>query len=442
MRKPLIDIKICKERRESLKSALKDGALILVAAPEDKSLRSPYRQESHFFALTGFEEPDAIFVFRPHKDPETVLFVREKDPQWELWNGYRFGPEGAVSTFAMDAAHSIEEFSEIAPKLLDEIKLVYYGLGRNPKADSWVQKALKRTQQKRGRTGLGLQTIVDPQEIISEGRLKKDDYSLSMMKKTTQITSEAHREVMKAVRPGTTERAMHGLFISEIMSRGATREGYISILASGTNATILHYTFNDKVMEDGELLLIDAGGEYNFFTADVTRTYPVNGRFTKIQKRLYEKVLKLQKELIHLAQPGVPFETLQTQAVEKLVDVMLSEKLLRGKAEEIIKSKEYKKYYPHRVGHWLGMDVHDVGVYQIDGQSRKLEPGMCLTIEPGIYIQPHDTEAPKELRGIGIRIEDDILITPHGSLNMTETCPKEVDELELLIGSQWSHPEE
>ena len=228
---------------------------------------------------------------------------------------------------------------------------------------------------------------------------------------------------------------MHGLFIGEIMSRGATREGYTSIVASGNNATTLHYVFNDQVMQEGDLLLMDAGAEYNFFTADVTRTYPIGGEFTDVQKRVYEKVLNVQKDLIALAQPGLPFTDLQNQAVEKLVDVMLSEKLLTGDSKKIIESKEYKKYYPHGVGHWLGMDVHDVGLYEIDGESRKLEPGMCFTIEPGLYIPNHDPSAPKELKGIGIRIEDDILVTPEGHVNLTENCPKEVGELESLVGS-------
>ena len=432
-----MDVFICKKRREALWEKFKDGALILASAPQDSSLYRSYRQESHFFALTGFEEPESIFVFRPGKNPESVLFVRKKDPTKETWDGWRFGPKGVVSEFAMDAGYLFEEFADKAPRLLKEVKLIYYGLGRNEGVDLLIQSALKKVQQNKGRSGQGLQTIVDPHSILSEKRLKKDDYSISMMKKATRITSEAHREVMKAVKPGITERAMHGLFISEMMSRGATREGYASIVASGANATTIHYTFNDKVMEDGDLLLIDAGAEYQYFTGDVTRTYPVNGRFNKAQRQLYQKVLKVQKDLISLARPGLPFATFQIEAVERLIDVMLSEKLLEGKLEKIIESQDYKKYYPHQVGHWLGMDVHDVGLYYMKGQPRKLEPGMCFTIEPGLYIPPHDMRAPKALRGLGIRIEDDILITDKGCVNMTEQCPKEIEDLEALIGSKY-----
>ena len=256
-----------------------------------------------------------------------------------------------------------------------------------------------------------------------------------MMKKTTQITCEAHQELMKSVKPGINERTIHGLFLKEIMARGAAREAYTSIVASGNNATTLHYTLNDQVMQEGDLLLVDAGAEYNFFSGDVTRTYPINGRFTEVQKRIYTKILDVQKKLISMTKPGVPFEDFQKQAIEGLVEIMLSEKMLTGKASEIIESKEYKKYYPHGSSHWLGMDVHDVGLYNIDGRSRKLEPGMCFTIEPGIYIPRHNSSAPQELQGIGIRIEDDILVTNEGYVNLTESCPKEVDDLENLIGT-------
>lgn len=433
MRKPLIDIRICKKRRESLREAFKGGALILASAVQIHHVSS-YRQNGHFFFLTGFEEPESFFLFRPGKDPESVLFVRKKDPIKETWEGYRFGPEGAVSEFAMDEAYPIEEFSERTPKLLKEVDSVYYGLGHNCVADSLVQSALQGVLRLKHRTGLGLQTIIDPHPILGEQRIIKDDHAISMMTEATRITAEAHMEVMKSVRTGVTEKAMHGLFIYEIMSRGATRESYGSILASGDNALTLHYMFNDRVMNDGDFLLIDAGAEYNFFAGDLTRAYPVNGRFTHTQKRIYEKVLKVQKDLIALAKPGFPFADFQTQAVEKLVEVMLSEKILTGNPKDIIESGDYKKFYPHTAGHWLGMDVHDVGLYQIDGESRRLEPGMCLTVEPGLYIPRHETSVPEELRGLGIRIEDDILITQGGCINMTEKCPREVEDLERLIG--------
>lgn len=435
MRKPLIDISLCKKRREVLREDFNEAALILAAAPEDSSRCSSYRQDSHFFALTGFEEPDSIFLFRPGKNPESILFVRPKDTTRETWDGYRFGPEGAISEFAMDEAHPIEDFPKVAKELLAEVHSIYYPLGRNHVVDQLVLSVLKKVQQRKENRGAGLKTIIDPEESLGERRLKKDDYGISMMTKVTQITSEAHVKLMRAIKPGVTERAMQGLFLKEILDRGAAREAYPSIVASGNNATTLHYVFNDTVMEDGALLLVDAGAEYNFFSGDVTRTYPVNGSFSNAQRRIYEKVLKVQKELIALVKPGVPFEIFQTQAVEKLVDVMLSEKLLQGKAEELIESGEYKKYYPHGAGHWLGMDVHDVGLYNLNSESRPLVSGMCFTIEPGLYIPLHDSTVPKELRGIGIRIEDDILVTEEGYLNLTESCPKEVHELENLVNN-------
>ena len=353
-----------------------------------------------------------------------------------MWDGFHFGPEGAQKEFAMDQAHPIEEFAEKAPELIKEASSVYYGMGEHCIADSLVQNALKKSRSLKGRSGLGLQTLVDPKVLLGELRIKKDEHGVAMMKEATRITSEAHIQLMKSMKPGLFEKTMHGLFISEIMSRGAAREGYGSIMASGANATVLHYVFNDAVMKEGDLFLVDAGAEYNFFTADVTRTYPVNGSFTKAQKRIYEKLLQVQKNLIELTHPGLPFTEFQNQAVDQLIEVMMSEKLVSGDPKKIKESEEYKKYYPHGSGHWLGMDVHDVGLYQLEGKPRELEPGMCFTIEPGIYIPPHDTSAPKELRGIGIRIEDDILVTDNGYLNLTQSCPKEVSELEAIVNSQ------
>ncbi len=450
MRQPLVNINICKQRRDLLrdlllkdlllkdspKENLGDKALILASPLESTGpIGGSYRQDSHMLFLTGFEEPDSIFIFRPGKEPESILFVRPKDPLRETWNGYRFGTEGATAYFGMDKAHSIEEFSEVAPHLLKEMGDIYYGLGNNNIVDPLVISALKKVKQLKGRKGVGIQTLVDPHPLLGEMRLKKDEYSLPLIKRATEITCEAHVEVMKSVAPGKTERAMHGIFVKEIMWRGAAREGYHAIMASGNNGTTLHYIFNDQVMKSGDLFLVDAGAEYGFFTGDVTRTYPINGQFTDVQKRLYEKILNVQKSMIALVKPGFVVEDLQAKAIEKLVEVMLSEKLLTGSAEEIISSKEYKKYYPHGIGHWLGMDVHDAGPYQVQGESRPLEPGMCLTIEPGLYIPAHDTSAPEALRGIGIRIEDNILVTEGGSINMTEKCPKEVEDLESIVGS-------
>ena len=237
------------------------------------------------------------------------------------------------------------------------------------------------------------------------------------------------------MQPGLNERAIHGLFIQEIMARGAAREGYGTIVAGGDNATTLHYVFNDQPLNDGELLLIDGGGEYKYYTGDITRTYPINGQFTEVQKRIYQKVLSLQKSLVAAVKPGVTMADLQEKAIETLVDVMVEEKVLKGTRAEILESKSYQKYYPHGIGHWLGSDVHDGGLAKIDDQPRSLEPGMCFTIEPGLYFPENDEAVPSELRGIGIRIEDNILVTEAGHENLTSHVPKEVDELQSIVGS-------
>jgi Xaa-Pro aminopeptidase len=255
-----------------------------------------------------------------------------------------------------------------------------------------------------------------------------------MQRRACEISSEAHVEVMRATKPGVNERALHGVFLRAIMERGCAREGYGTIMASGNGATTLHYVFNDQPCRAGDLLLVDAGGEFNYFTGDITRTYPVSGKFNPTQKRVYQKVLDLQKQLVAAVRPGTTRDLLQKQCIAGLTEIMIEEKLLTGRKEELIEKREFAKFYPHGVGHWLGMDVHDAGVIDINGEPRPLEPGFVLTIEPGLYVPENTPGVPDELRGLGIRIEDNILVTETGHENLTAKCPKEIDELEALIG--------
>lgn len=439
MRRPKYNMNLFKERRTKLAKHLENAALILPAHPEfirNHDVHHTYRQDTNLFYLTGFEEPESVFIFRPGKKPETVLFVREKNVERETWDGFRYGPKAAAEEFHMDETYTFDKFQEIAPELLLDVEKVYYKIFQDKEFDAKMDVVLHAVQAKKRRSGKGILPIYDSYPLIGEQRLIKTPTEIEALRSACRISAEAHVEVMKQVCPGRNERHIHGIFINEIFARGCVREGYGGIVAGGANCTTLHYVFNDQSLKDGDLLLIDAGGEFDYFTGDITRTYPVNGVFSPVQKRLYQKVLTLQKSLIQMIQPGVVFSKFQEQAISGLVDIMLDEKLLKGSKTEIIENKTYMKYYPHGVSHFLGMDVHDAGMVEINGASRPLESGMCFTIEPGIYIPQNDNSAPEELRGIGIRIEDDVLVTATGCEVMTAAALKEISDLEGVIGSK------
>lgn len=438
MRLPDIDVQECKARRARLAEKAADSAVIVSAHTEyvrNHDVHHPYRQDSNLFYLTGFEEPESVLIFRPGKSPESVLFVREKDVTRETWDGFRYGPQLAKQMFQMDEVYTIDQIDEKAVELLMEVDSVYYSQYRDSWFDSHFRSLMLNVKKRSGRSGKGLLPIHDAYPLIGELRLKKSAYDLELMKKACDITAKAHIEMMKQSRPGMTERELHGLFIYEVMKRGCAREGYGSIVAGGKNACTLHYVFNDEILKDGDLLLVDAGGEYKYYSADITRTWPVNGKFNDAQKRVYQKVLDLQKKMVDVVKPGLVIKDHQQMAIEGLVDIMLDEKLLKGSKEQLIENNDFRKYYPHGLGHFLGMDVHDAGAYEVSGISRFYEEGMGLTVEPGLYV-PHDDEsAPEELRGMGIRIEDDIVVTASGSDNLTAGAPKEISELEDIVGT-------
>jgi Xaa-Pro aminopeptidase len=437
MRKPLHSIDIFKARRQKLSSEIEGSALIIAAHPHfvrNNDVHHPYRPDTNMFYLTGFEEPNAVFVFRPGLKPETVMFVQPKDQAKEIWDGFRFGPEGVKTIFGMDQAFTINQLETELPKLIDEVDKIYYSMFINREIDQKVLAAVESQAAAKSRSNKGHLAIEDPRALLGELRIRKDAFEIGQMRRAGEISAKAHIEVMRACRPGVSERALQGVFIRSIMEQGAMREGYGSIVAGGGNATVLHYVFNDQQLQSGDFLLIDAGAEYQYYTGDITRTYPVNGKFSPAQKRIYSKVLEVQKNLVAAVRPGETRESLQKKTIDGLVDIMLDENLLQGKKSEIIEQKKYLKYYMHGVSHWLGMDVHDAGVIAMNGEPRRFEPGFCLTIEPGLYIPPDDNEAPTELRGIGIRIEDDILVTADGHENLTALCPKDVDALESIIG--------
>lgn len=435
-RTPTENVEIFKKRRQRVLAALQGSALIVAAHPEhirNDDVHYPYRQDSNMYYLTGFEEPESVLMLRPGKTPESVMFVRQKNIERETWDGFRFGPEGTLENFKVDAVYAIEDFEKQAVELLKGYEDIYYRLFKNPEFDQKIQKVLLQLKRAYGRSGYGLMGIKDADTFLGEFRLRKNEDDLNNQRKACEMTAQAHIAAMKFTRPGVTERQVQAVLAHSFYTQGSAREGYNFIVASGNNATTLHYNFNDQICESGELLLIDAGCEMNYYSGDITRTFPVNGRFTPIQKKVYEGVLQVQKEIINSIKPGIFFKDLHALGENLLTDLMLSLSLVKGRKEDVMKSNEHRKYYPHGIGHWLGMDVHDSGMYMIKGEPRPIEPGMVFTIEPGLYIPATDRSAPEELRGIGIRIEDNLLVTEKGCENLTASVPKEVSEIEALM---------
>lgn len=439
MRKSIIDTKILKSRRQKLAESTVGSAIIIPAHPEyirNHDVHHRYRPDSHMVYFSGFEEPESVMVFRPGMNPEYVLFVREKNLERETWDGFRFGPDMAQQVYGADRCYPINDFERIAPDLFDGIDKIYYRLNWNHEFDLRLFKALDALKSKRGRSGRGYPPIFDTTEVLGDVRLFKTDDEIPLIKKTCEISAEVHLETMKIMRPGINEREVHGFMINEMMKRGAAREAYGTIVATGANATTLHYVFNDQECKKGDLILIDAGSEYHYYAGDITRTYPVSGKFTPAQKAVYEAVLNIQKYIIQMIKPGIPHRSMQEKCIEMTTAALLDLGFLKGKLSDNIEQKTFQKYYMHGVSHWLGMDVHDAGVYAYKEDSRKLEPNMLFTVEPGIYVPLNDTTVPSDFRGIGIRIEDNVLVTKDGCEVFTAGAPKEVSELEAIIGKK------
>ncbi|MGZ3747481.1 MAG: aminopeptidase P family protein [Pseudobdellovibrionaceae bacterium] len=437
MRKPIEDIRIFTERRQRIGRDLQGSAVIVAAHPEqirNHDVGYPYRQDSNMYYLTGFEEPESILIFRPGLKPESVMFCRRRDKERETWDGFRYGPEGVEREFKMDKAYPIDEFLVHAPALLKEVDQVYYALYKHIVTDKKIQECLEKVKSMQGRTGYGLLPIHDADTLLGEFRVIKSEVELTNLREACEISAQAHLAAMHFTKPGVSERQVQGVLAHNFFMKGAAREGYNYIVASGNAATTLHYNFNDQVCKDGDLLLIDAGAEYNYFTGDITRTYPVNGKFTDEQARVYQGVLDVQKKIIDYVKPGIVFKDLHDMGTSLLTDLMLELGLLSGRKEDLISSLQQKRYYPHGIGHWLGMDVHDAGLYYKKGIPREIEPNMCFTVEPGLYIPADDTHAPSKYRGIGIRIEDNIRVTSHGCENMTSSAPKEIADIEKVVG--------
>ena len=415
--------------------APKSVAIIPAAHDTTRSNDTHYRfrQDSDFFYLTGFEEPDAVAVIRPDADPKYVLFVRPRDPEREIWDGRRAGVEGAKNEFGAGEAFQIAELNGKLSEYLDGAEVLYYRLGVDRDLDETIVKEISRMRALNRKPIHPPQTIIDPGTIIHEMRVLKSPEEIELMQTAADIAAEAHREAMKTARPGLQEYEIEALIEQVFRRRGAAGPAYTSIVGAGPNATVLHYINNDGVLRDGELLLVDAGAEYKGYASDITRTFPISGRFTKPQREIYDLVLKAQMSCVEMVRPGVTHDQLKQHSIEVLTEGMAELGLLKGKPEELIKEQKHEQFYMHGLGHMLGIDVHDVGRYYFGKESRALEPGVVMTVEPGIYVSPDTKDVPEKYLGIGVRIEDDVLCTNNGPRVLTSKVPKQAEEIEALM---------
>jgi Xaa-Pro aminopeptidase len=413
-----------------------DSVAIIPAAPEatrSNDTHYRYRQDSDFYYLTGFDEPEAIAVVAPaHPEHKFTLFVRPRDPEHETWEGRRAGVEGARERHGAEAAFPVAEFREKISELINGSRNVYYRLGVRPDLDEALVKQIAEMRM-RSRLYVAPDSITDPGAILGEMRLVKSDEEIELMQRAADIAAEAHVEAMKAVRPGMMEYEIEALIEYHFRRSGAFAPAYGSIVGGGANATILHYKTNEDELRDGDLLLVDAGAEFRGYASDITRTFPVNGRFTEPQREIYDAVLAAQTQCIAMVKPGVTMDELNNHAIRVLTERMVSLGLLSGEAEKLIEEKTYRRFFMHGIGHFLGLDVHDAGRYQLEGKSRPLPPGVVITVEPGIYVAEDSENIPDKYRRIGVRIEDDVLITEDGHHVLTSKVPKKIEEIEGLM---------
>jgi len=431
------DIKLFAKRRRELMDHMVTGVAIIPTAPEQTRNRDvlfPYRPDSDFYYLTHFPEPEAVAVLVPGREHgEFILFCRERDQEKEIWDGYRAGQEGACEDYGADDSFPIEDIDEILPGLLENRDKVFYSMGRYPEFDKKLMGWVNEVREK-ARNGINAPgEFVNLDHMLHEMRLIKRAEEIKLMKKAAKISAGAHKRAMQYCKPGMMEYEIEAELLYEF-KRGASQfPAYSSIVGGGANACVLHYVDNHSRLNDGEMLLIDAGAEVDGYAADITRCFPINGKFSPEQRAIYELVLAAQQAAIEQVKPGNHWNDPHDAAVQVLVAGLLELNLLDGNADELIKNGKYRKFYMHRTGHWLGMDVHDVGDYKIDKNWRELEPGMTLTVEPGLYIAGGDTAIDKKWWNIGIRIEDDVLVTKNGCEILSEDVPKSIAEIEAIM---------
>jgi Xaa-Pro aminopeptidase len=430
-----------RQRRDRLMEKLGQGTAIVQSAPTavmHNDVEYVYRQDSDFFYLTGFNEAEAVAVFAPHhEEHQFILFVQPKDPEKETWTGYRCGVEGAKELYGADATYAISELDEKLPQYLEKCDRIYYHLGRDHHFNEVVLNHWQKMMQGYSKRGTGPQALENIHPVLHPLRQVKSEAEIDLLRKATAISAEAHNRAREFAKVGQYEYQIEAEIAHTFRLQGGMGTAYPSIVASGANACILHYINNDQQVQENDLILIDAGCSYEYYNGDITRTFPVSGKFTPEQKALYEIVLAAQLKAIEQVQVGNPYNQFHDTAVRTIVEGLMDLGLLVGDIEEIIKEEKYKPFYMHRTGHWLGLDVHDAGFYKVGAESwRSLQSGNVLTVEPGIYIGPDikpfegQPEIPEKWRGIGIRIEDDILVTENGAEVLTAAVPKLIEDLE------------
>ncbi len=430
-----MDIQAFVDRRARLLRNMGRGIAVIPTAPErvrNRDSHYPYRHDSYFYYLSGFPEPEAAVVLVAGDSPQALLFCREKDPEKEVWDGFRHGPEAARETFGFDAAWPIGSLDEKLSELLAGQPALHYSMGHDADWDDRLVAALNRVRANVRNGAHAPAEIRDVRVELDEMRLIKDGREIDDMRRAADISAAAHRRAMRATAPGRFEYEIEAELMHEFRRRGAQAPAYSPIVAGGANACILHYVGNSQPLRDGDLLLIDAGCEIDSYAADITRTFPVGGRFSPAQRDVYEIVLAAQRAAIAEIAPGKAWDAPHEAAVRVLAQGMLDLKLLAGSLDGVVESGAYRRFYMHRTGHWLGMDVHDAGEYKIDGAWRPLQPGMTLTVEPGCYIRAAD-DVPPTLWNIGVRIEDNALVTAAGCEILTNAAPRNPGEIEALM---------
>jgi Xaa-Pro aminopeptidase len=427
-----------RRRRQLMRMVGRGGLVILPTAAvklRNRDVEYAYRPDSDFYYVTGFSEPEAVAVLvpgRPHG--EYILFCRERNPERETWDGPRAGPAGAVETFGADDAFPIDDIDDILPGLIEQSERIYYTMGTHPDFD---QQVLGWINKLRAQAGKGVGTpdeFVALDHLLHDMRLYKSRAEIAVMRRSAKIAAAAHCRAMRFCRPGIREFELEAEYVHEFRRHGAGTS-YQPIVGAGANACVLHYVSNQDAVADGDLVLVDAGCEVDCYASDITRTFPANGRFTEAQREVYEIVLAAQQAAIDEVRAGNHWDEPHVAAVKTITRGLVKLGLLKGRVPTLIKNEAYRRFYMHRTGHWLGLDVHDVGDYKVDGQWRLLEPGMVLTVEPGIYIPPGLRGVPKRYQGIGVRIEDDVLVTRGDPEILSAGCPKAPDEIEALMAA-------
>lgn len=427
-------------RRKTLMGMMEPNSIAIVPSAVEKQRSRdtdyPFRQDNDFFYLTGFDEPESVLVLLPGREHgEYVMFCREKNKEKEIWDGYRAGPEGFIESYGADDAFPIDDIDEILPGLIEGRERVYYAMGKDSGFDQHVMEWVNtiRAKVRAGATPPG--EFLDLGHFLHDMRLFKSAAEVRLMATAGEISAQAHVRAMQACEPGMFEYQLESEIQHTCAMQGGRFAAYNSIVGSGDNACILHYINNDQKLKDGDLVLIDAGCEYDKYAADITRTFPVNGKFSPEQKAIYNIVLNAQMAALEAVHPGNHWNAPHDASVKAITEGLVELGLLKGDVEQLIEEEAYKEFYMHRIGHWLGMDVHDVGDYKVGGEWRVLEPGMVMTVEPGIYVSPDCEDVPKKWRGIGVRIEDDVVITKEGYDVLTKSVPKTVEDIEALMAA-------